>query len=304
MINDIYNRKILAFAADIPLLQRLAHPDATAVAHSRLCGSKVTVDLNMRDGVVTEFGHDVKACALGQASSSIMARHVVGSTPEELHSVRDQMYRMLKEDGPAPTGKWQDLEALLPVKDFKARHASTLLTFDAVVDAVDQSRRGAKRQSMAEKPPAALWANEIAPRVGSNYPPDLAKAVAGRPKRVLGDKFGLTQFGVNHVTLEAGAASSHRHWHEVEDEFIYVLDGEIILQDEAGEHVLKPGMCAGFKAGVANGHRLVNRSEHPATYLEIGTRSPNERATYPDADLKAEKQNFKWAFTRKDGASL
>jgi NifU-like protein involved in Fe-S cluster formation len=138
MINDIYNRKILSFAADIPRLQRLTQPDATAVAHSRLCGSKVTVDVSMKDGVVSDFGHDVKACALGQASSSIMARHVVGSTPDELRAVRDEMYRMLKEDGPAPSGKWEELEALLPVKDFKARHASTLLTFDAVVDAVNQ----------------------------------------------------------------------------------------------------------------------------------------------------------------------
>jgi NifU-like protein involved in Fe-S cluster formation len=139
MINDIYNRKILGFAADIPRLQRLSAPDATAVAHSRLCGSKVTVDVNMENGVVSDFGHEVKACALGQASSSIMARHVVGSSPEELRSVRDQMYRMLKEEGPAPSGKWADLEALLPVRDFKARHASTLLTFDAVVDAVNQA---------------------------------------------------------------------------------------------------------------------------------------------------------------------
>jgi NifU-like protein involved in Fe-S cluster formation len=139
MINDIYNRKILGFAADIPRLQRLSAPDATAVAHSRLCGSKVTVDVNMENGVVSDFGHEVKACALGQASSSILARHVVGSSPEELRAVRDQMYRMLKEEGPAPLGKWADLEALLPVRDFKARHASTLLTFDAVVDAVTQA---------------------------------------------------------------------------------------------------------------------------------------------------------------------
>ncbi|MFN4143040.1 iron-sulfur cluster assembly scaffold protein [Aestuariivirga sp.] len=138
MINDIYNRKILGFAADIPRLQRLSEPDATAVAHSRLCGSKVTVDLRMKDGVVTDFGHEVKACALGQASSSIMARHVVGSTGEELRALREQMHRMLKEEGPPPTGKWADLEALLPVRDFKARHASTLLTFDAVADAVGQ----------------------------------------------------------------------------------------------------------------------------------------------------------------------
>ena len=138
MIDDIYNRKILGFAADIPRLQRLAAPDATAVAHSRLCGSKVTVDLKMEDGVVTDFGHEVKACALGQASSSIMARHVVGSTAAELRGLRDQMYRMLKEEGPPPGGKWSELEALLPVRNFKARHASTLLTFDAVADAVGQ----------------------------------------------------------------------------------------------------------------------------------------------------------------------
>ncbi len=144
MINDIYNKKILGFAADIPRLQRLAAPDATAVAHSRLCGSKVTVDLNMRNGVVSDFGHEVKACALGQASSSIMARHVIGSTAEELRAVRDQMYRMLKEEGAPPSGKWADLEALLPVRDFKARHASTLLTFDAVVDAAGKIEARAK----------------------------------------------------------------------------------------------------------------------------------------------------------------
>ena len=138
MINEIYNRKILEFAADIPLLQRLEHPDATAVAHSKLCGSKVTVDVAMNNGVVSGFGQDVKACALGQASSSIMARHVVGASGNELRALRETMYKMLKDNGDAPTGKWSDLEALIPVRDFKARHASTLLTFDAVVDAVNQ----------------------------------------------------------------------------------------------------------------------------------------------------------------------
>jgi NifU-like protein involved in Fe-S cluster formation len=138
MIDEIYNRKILGYAADIPRLERLAQPDATAVAHSKLCGSKVTVDLVMQNGVVSDFGQDVKACALGQASSSIMARHVVGSTAPELRELKDQMYKMLKESGPVPMGKWAELEALLPVRDYKARHASTLLTFDAVVDAVDQ----------------------------------------------------------------------------------------------------------------------------------------------------------------------
>ena len=141
MIDEIYNRKILEFAADIPRLHRLDKPDATAVAHSRLCGSKVTVDLQVEDGRVSDFGHEVKACALGQASSSVMARHVVGSAPEELRALRQRMYAMLKENGPPPDGRWQELEALLPVRDFKARHASTLLTFDAVVDALDSIAR-------------------------------------------------------------------------------------------------------------------------------------------------------------------
>jgi len=139
MINDIYNKQILGFAADIPRLGRLSKPEGTAVAHSKLCGSKVTVDLMLENGVVSDFAHDVKACALGQASSSIMAHHVVGSSGNELRAIRDQMYEMLKNKGPAPDGKWADLEALSPVRDFKARHASTLLTFDAVCNAIDMA---------------------------------------------------------------------------------------------------------------------------------------------------------------------
>jgi NifU-like protein involved in Fe-S cluster formation len=149
MLEHIYNRKILEFAADIPRLKRLERPDATAIAHSKLCGSKVTIDIKMMDNVVTDFGHDVRACALGQASSSIMARNVVGSTGDELRSVREQMYAMLKDNGPPPSGKLKDLEALSPVRDFKARHASTLLTFDAVVDAVNQIEAKRKERMSA-----------------------------------------------------------------------------------------------------------------------------------------------------------
>ena len=138
MLDDIYNRRILELAADIPRLGRLPHPDATATAHSKLCGSTVTVDLAMAEGRVSDFAHEVKACALGQASSSIMARHVVGATAEELRDVRDRVRRMLKENGPPPAGKWAELAVLEPVREFRARHASTLLTFDAVVDAVDR----------------------------------------------------------------------------------------------------------------------------------------------------------------------
>jgi NifU-like protein involved in Fe-S cluster formation len=138
MINDVYNARILELAGNIPRLGRLPAPDASATAHSKLCGSTVTIDLTLADGAVSDFAHDVKACALGQASSSIMASHVVGAKPAELRELRETMRKMLKENGPAPTGRWADLSVLEPVRDYKARHASTLLTFDAVVSALDQ----------------------------------------------------------------------------------------------------------------------------------------------------------------------
>jgi NifU-like protein involved in Fe-S cluster formation len=136
MLNDIYNQKILSFAANIPRLGRLARPQASATAHSKLCGSTVTVDIAMDGDKVSDFAHDVKACALGQASSSIMAHNVLGATAAELRAVREEMRAMLKANGCPPAGKWKDLEILEPVRDYKARHASTLLTFDAVVDAI------------------------------------------------------------------------------------------------------------------------------------------------------------------------
>ena len=138
MIDDVYNAKILGFAGNIARIGRLDHPDATAKAHSKLCGSTVTVDLRMQDGIVTDFAHDVKACALGQASSSIMAANVVGATAEELRAVRDTMLKMLKENGAPPNGRFAELKYLEPVRDYKARHASTMLTFDGVVDAIGQ----------------------------------------------------------------------------------------------------------------------------------------------------------------------
>jgi NifU-like protein involved in Fe-S cluster formation len=140
MLDEIYNRRILELAADIPRLGRLPAPDGTARAHSRLCGSTVSVELTTDGETVTDFAHDVKACALGQASASIMARQVVGSTPAELAAVRETVRRMLKENGAPPEGRWAELAVLEPVRDYKARHASTLLTFDAVVEALEQAR--------------------------------------------------------------------------------------------------------------------------------------------------------------------
>jgi NifU-like protein involved in Fe-S cluster formation len=141
MIDDVYNAKILGFAGNIGRIGRLPDADASATAHSRLCGSTVTIDLKMQDGIVTDFAHEVKACALGQASSSIMAANVVGASADELRTVRETMRKMLKESGTPPEGRFADLKYLEPVRDFKARHASTMLTFDAVVDAIGQIER-------------------------------------------------------------------------------------------------------------------------------------------------------------------
>lgn len=147
MIDDVYNAKILGFAGNIPRIGRLEAPDASARAHSKLCGSTVTVDLRMDGDIVSDFAHDVKACALGQASSSIMARHIVGASAAELREVRETMLKMLKENGAPPQGRFEDLKYLEPVRDYKARHASTMLTFDAVVDAIGQAE--AKRNGAA-----------------------------------------------------------------------------------------------------------------------------------------------------------
>jgi NifU-like protein involved in Fe-S cluster formation len=146
MLNDVYNRRILELAGGIPRLGRLEKPDASATAHSKLCGSTVTVDLKMDGDTITDFAHEVKACALGQASSSIMAANVIGSNADELRKLRETVRRMLKENGEPPRdGKWADIAVLEPVRDYKARHASTLLTFDAVVDAIGQIE-GKKQQ--------------------------------------------------------------------------------------------------------------------------------------------------------------
>ncbi len=152
MLNEIYNSRILELAGNIPRIGRLPSPDASASAHSKLCGSTVTIDLKMDGDTVTDFAHDVKACALGQASSSIMARNIVGAKADELRKLRDDVRRMLKENGAPPTaGRWADIAVLEPVRDYKARHASTMLTFDAVVSAIDQiaAKRGATEQNAA-----------------------------------------------------------------------------------------------------------------------------------------------------------
>jgi NifU-like protein involved in Fe-S cluster formation len=137
-MDDIYNTKILEFAGNISRAGTLPDADATSEKHSKLCGSKVRVYLKVRDGTVTEFAHEVRACALGQASSSVMARQVVGATAAEIRQARQDMLAMLTAGGEGPSGRFEDMRYLKPVKDYKARHASTMLTFDAVVDSLDQ----------------------------------------------------------------------------------------------------------------------------------------------------------------------
>lgn len=137
-LDEIYSSRILEVAGNIPGTQRLEDPDASATAHSKLCGSTISVDLKIDNGKISEFGQDVKACLLGQASASIVASHIIGATGAEMREIGATMRKMLKQDGPPPSGKWKDLEILQPVRNFKARHASTLLIFDAVEDAVSQ----------------------------------------------------------------------------------------------------------------------------------------------------------------------
>jgi len=139
-------------------------------------------------------------------------------------------------------------------------------------------------------------------RVGSpNYPPAFKPACAGRHKTALGNAVGLSQFGVNLTKLEPGAATSILHWHEQEDEFVYVVEGELVLIEDGGETLLKPGDCAGFKAGVSNGHHLVNKSPRDALYLEIGTRAATERGHYPDVDLVFERDQQGMRFLHRSG---
>jgi len=145
------------------------------------------------------------------------------------------------------------------------------------------------------------WLAADAPgRTGTNYPPEFAARVAGRRKQALGDLFGIASFGVNRTTLAPGSESSIKHRHHVQDEFVYVLSGEVVLAHDQGETLLTAGMCAGFPHG-GTAHHLINRSDVEAVYLEIGDRLPNDGADYPDDDLRAERTENGWRFTRKSG---
>jgi uncharacterized cupin superfamily protein len=136
----------------------------------------------------------------------------------------------------------------------------------------------------------------------TGYPEPFRQAVLGRERKRLGNAVGLDQFGVNLSRLKPGAASSQRHWHQNEDELVYVLEGELVLCEDGGETVLKPGDAAGWKAGVPNGHCLVNRTDRDAVYLEIGSRAARETATYPDIDMRAERDDKGMRYLHKDGA--
>jgi len=152
--------------------------------------------------------------------------------------------------------------------------------------------------------PVALHAADAPPRTkATNYPEPFASRMAGRLKRPLGDLFGLTNFGVNLTRLAPGAISALRHAHSRQDEFVYLLEGELVLRTDAGETLLTPGMCAGFRAGSGDGHQLVNRTQRDALFLEVGDRSPDDQGSYPDDDLIAVLgPERKWEFRHKDGS--
>ena len=151
------------------------------------------------------------------------------------------------------------------------------------------------------KKSTAVDAGSVEPRIGSSYPAPFDEPCAKRERRALGDAVGLSQFGVNLLTLPPGAWSSQRHWHEGEDEFVYVLDGEVTLITDAGEQRLTPGMAAGFPAGNRDGHHLVNRSDRPVKVLEVGTRLDGDYVEYPDIDMKLEPDKDEARFKHMDG---
>lgn len=153
----------------------------------------------------------------------------------------------------------------------------------------------------ADTPPALL-AVEVPPRTRpSNYPEPYASRMAGRVKRALGDPFGLTNFGVNLTTLSPGAVSALRHAHTRQDEWIYIISGEPTLCTDRGKTPLRAGMCAGFKAGTGDAHRLINETDKDVVYLEVGDRTPGDEAVYPDDDIMARMVEGKWRFFHKDG---
>ena len=148
----------------------------------------------------------------------------------------------------------------------------------------------------------ALDPMSLEPRTGSGYPEPYRSRVLPREKRQLGDALGLTRIGINQTVLPPGKESSMRHWHTHEEEFIYVLSGEVVLRTDAGEQTLTAGMCAGFPLGTQDGHQLVNRGDTPAVYLEISNRDPADQAVYPDVDLHFHGVDAAVKFTRKDGS--
>ncbi|GBF26520.1 hypothetical protein MnTg02_01561 [bacterium MnTg02] len=151
-LDEIYSTRLLELASELTETEKLAEPDASATAHSKLCGSTVIADVKMKDGIVTHYSQTVKACLLGQAAASVMARNIIGSTGAELRKAGSEMRAMLKENGPPPKGRWADLANLEPVRHFKARHASTLLVFDAVEDAVRQIETAQSQSDSAPVP--------------------------------------------------------------------------------------------------------------------------------------------------------
>ena len=150
----------------------------------------------------------------------------------------------------------------------------------------------------------AVSALDLPARQGTDYPPPHDAPCLNRIRRALGDAFGLSQFGVNLLDLPPGTWSSQRHWHEQQDEFVYVLEGEVVLVTDEGETVLRPGMIAGFRAGKANGHHLVNRSDKTVRVLEVGTRTVEEVAYYSDIDMMVRENADGWGYSTKDGQPL
>jgi uncharacterized cupin superfamily protein len=207
----------------------------------------------------------------------------------------------------AVAGERARCSGLAPVQALEALLRSPLADPDWPLQAYSPERltspEARHRWVEPDRGPQVLWAEGVRPRPRStNYPPPFAALMAGRERQVLGDPFGLSRFGVNRTRIEPGGRTALRHAHQLQDEFVYVLEGHPTLVTNAGERQLAPGMAVGFAAGDGNAHHLINRTGLDVVLLEIGDRTPNDQATYPDDDLRAEQVEGSWRFSRRDGS--
>jgi uncharacterized cupin superfamily protein/catechol 2,3-dioxygenase-like lactoylglutathione lyase family enzyme len=267
--------------------------EATCAFYTRVLGMRVTTFGNGRKALA--FGAQKMNLHLAGREFEPKADHPApGSADFCLISARplDEVIEHLRQcDVPIIEGPVDKVGATGPLRSVYFRDPDRNLVEVSVYQAAEDAN------------PVAIVAANAPPRAKqTNYPEPFASRMAGREKRPLGDRFGLSNFGVNLTRLAPGGSSALRHAHTREDEFVYVLEGRPTLHTDEGRMQLAPGMCAGFKAGAGNAHRLVNETAEPVVYLEVGDRTPGDEVSYPDDDIAATLVDGRWVYARKDGS--